>query len=226
MRFIASLILPVFLLIGGCSSFSDQTIPVETFITGQTAGDATSIYWLEQKQAFPISLKSRVYVGDYGHYDSESTWRAGVLRELRQQGEQFVDDEIQPFSLVLRFDDNGEAVYQRYRVGERVVPLSPSQIKTHQRSIEQSLGVVKALKAERARLIQGKMHNGELVACGSTRARNVAFDQPLPASVAKKIASGSHFIAALGKESATEISLSSCCCLTGPKAVSDTAQVG
>ncbi|MCV5838969.1 DUF1481 domain-containing protein, partial [Escherichia coli] len=68
-------------------------------------------------------------MGDHGWYKSDYRWDEGELRELIRKGEQIdAKQKLVPFQIHIRFNKDGEAIYQQYRVNRKVLPLQREQL--------------------------------------------------------------------------------------------------
>ncbi|MCM0151286.1 DUF1481 domain-containing protein [Photobacterium galatheae] len=138
---------------------------LERLTGGQLAGDASSLYWTGIRQSRPEFLSERVWMGDYGEYQTEYRWREGQLRELKRTGTALKDDALRPFELHVRYDQHGEAVFQRYKLGESVFPLSDTQLNQLSQQAEQAVAVVKAQSRDGLELVQGVWDGQRLIRC-------------------------------------------------------------
>ncbi|GAB6263858.1 DUF1481 domain-containing protein [Photobacterium sp. CCB-ST2H9] len=138
---------------------------LERLSGGQVAGDASSLYWAGIRQSRPEFLSERVWMGEYGEYQTEYRWREGQLRELKRTGTALKDDALQPFELHVRYDQHGEAVFQRYKVGESVFPLSDTQLHQLSQQAEQAIAVVKAQSRDGLELMQGVWDGQRFIRC-------------------------------------------------------------
>ncbi|MDO6707858.1 DUF1481 domain-containing protein [Photobacterium sp. 1_MG-2023] len=142
----------------------------ELLTGGQVAGDAASLYWASFRQSKPESLSERVWVGEYGEYQTDYRWREGRLRELKRTGTALKDNTVQPFELHVRYDQHGEAVFQRYKVGDAVYPLSDIQLNQLSQQAEQVMDVVKSQSRDGLELVQGIWDGQRLIRCDSQKA--------------------------------------------------------
>ncbi|WP_281223180.1 DUF1481 domain-containing protein [Photobacterium sanguinicancri] len=200
-------------LLAGCESANIPNNPVsqiETDIGGQVLGDTTSVYWYTHRQNRPVDLAEQVWMGDYGDYQSVYRWRAGKLREVKRAGQQLQGDSVKPFSLHVRYDTQGKAVFQRYLVDEIVLPLSDAQLFRYTEQADRALDTMKAQSKEGERLVQGQWQNGTLVRCDDGKALKVTFTSVLPDNLTKQLASSqdSYFVALVGKVRRSEVTAS------------------
>ncbi len=145
MRVKASLLTVLTLLsLTGCGS-TEMITPLTQTITADVKGDSTAIYWLDERQGFPETLTERVMMGDYGSYASEYRFRKGVVREIQRDGNILVDGKVQPISLLIRYDSEGQAVYQQYRLNGDLLPVRGTELVRYYREAEQSLATAREL---------------------------------------------------------------------------------
>ncbi|MEZ8095833.1 DUF1481 domain-containing protein [Photobacterium swingsii] len=197
-------------LLAGCESTNIPDNPVtqiETQVGGQTLGDTTSVYWYTHRQNRPIDLSEHVWMGDYGDYESVYRWRAGKLREVKRTGQQLQGDSVKPFSLHVRYDTQGKAVFQRYLVDDIVLPLSDTQLHRYTEQAARALSTMRAQNKEGQRLVQGQWRDGTLVRCDDGKALKVTFTPALPDHLNKQLAApqGGYFIAVVGKVRRNEV---------------------
>ncbi|WED26559.1 DUF1481 domain-containing protein [Vibrio sp. DW001] len=189
-KYIIPLLLSSFLL--GCSS-SPTTSNTELFNTmtgGQSAGDATSFYWYTERLDLPYSASDYVASGDYGWYKSDYRWRKSVVREIVREGMQRQESyELVPYRIQLRFDNNGEAVYQQYRLDGKVLPLTTQQIQMLLNEAESIKTVTEQQDKNGSSLMQGYWDGKVFNSCDAETFENIEFNQTLPTFVINRLAS-------------------------------------
>ncbi|MEI8594132.1 DUF1481 domain-containing protein [Photobacterium sp. Hal280] len=150
----------------GSSALSPHSLsPLERLSGGQVVGDASSLYWVNQRQSKPESLAERVWMGDYGEYQTDYRWHDGQLRELKRAGTALKDDQHQPFELHVRYDQHGDAVFQRYKVGDTVFPLSDTQLHQLSQQADRAVDLVREQSREGFQLVQGVWDGQRFVHC-------------------------------------------------------------
>ncbi len=187
----------------GCSSVENSNLEQATnFTSGKTEGDASSLYWMTERLSRVSTAADYVIAGDYGWYQSEYRWDEGVLRELTRKGDQIDSKQsMVPFQIHIRFNKDGEAVYQQYRVNRKVLPLQREQL---ERLKAEANNVVVSTK-ERSRngqtLLQGYWDGESLETCDGKKFATLEFNQTLPQFVIDRLASVDNYIAFIGKVS-------------------------
>lgn len=170
-------------LLAGCASTplvpENSITPVLTHTGGQTLGDTTTLYWYTSQQNRPVKLAEQVQLGDDGHYQSDYRWREGKLREIKRIGEQLDGQQLEPFSLHVRYDTEGNAVFQRYMLGGELIPLSSEQLSQLVRDAERGIDVVKQQRKADVSLVQGTWRHGQFHRCGDDRLLAVNFTPAL-----------------------------------------------
>ncbi len=185
-------LLPFFLisLLAGCETTAvpeNSITPVLTHTGGQTMGDATSLYWYSSQQNRPVKLAEVVTAGDYGQYQSDYRWRDGKLREIKRDGTRLYENTLKPFTLHVRYDTQGSAVFQRYTVDGSVLPLSDSQLYQLTQQAENAISIVKKQRKDDLSLVQGHWQGNRLIRCGSEKSLEMTFNPALPEFTARQL---------------------------------------
>lgn len=196
-------ILPLTLtfLILGCSSSQTANVSerFNSISGGQSVGDTTSFYWYTERLDFPYSAADFVASGDYGWYQSDYRWRESVVREIVRKGMQRQPSgALAPFTAHLRFNNDGEAVYQQYRIDGKVLPMPTEQI---ERLLTEALSiqnVTKSQKSSGSELIQGYWDGEIFTSCTGNEYDNIEFNQTLPTFVINRLASLDSYAAFVG----------------------------
>ncbi|MGF1726584.1 DUF1481 domain-containing protein [Photobacterium nomapromontoriensis] len=180
-------------LLAGCASTptvpENNITPVLTHTGGQSLGNSTYLYWYTSQQNRPVKLADTVLVGDDGYYQSNYRWRDGQLREIRRHGEQRDELQLKPFSLNVRYDIQGSAVFQRYTLGGDVIPLSNTQMRQLQQDAQDGVEVVKQQRNDDISLVQGYWEQGRFYRCGDNRPLSVTFSPALSVHQAQQLQS-------------------------------------
>ncbi|MDD1783848.1 DUF1481 domain-containing protein [Enterovibrio sp. ZSDZ35] len=199
MRVIAAPLFSLLVLaLAGCSS-TEAIVPVKTTQTAAVQGDATSIYWLDEKQTFPETLSEIVLMGDHGQYQSEYRWRKGVVREIHRKGTVLDGGKLKEQSILIRYDSEGQAVYQQYRLDGDLLPIRSTELVKYYRQAEQSLANAKTLGKESQDFFQGYWKAGTFEECGSSSEKTLTFDTVLPDYLLQRLNPQRNFLAAVGE---------------------------
>lgn len=199
MRVRASFLTSFFVLaLAGCGSTEIITPPSQT-VTADVQGDSTAIYWLDERQGFPDTLTSMVMMGDYGQYATEYRFRKGVVREIQREGALLVDNAVKPVSMLIRYDSEGQAVYQQYRVNGDLLPIRATEMVRYAREAEQALTTARELHDNKRDFFQGYWDHGLFTACGSDKEKTLKFDLMLPDELVTRLEQKETFLAASGE---------------------------
>ncbi|MGJ7096961.1 DUF1481 domain-containing protein [Vibrio hannami] len=202
-------LVPIILV--GCSSSAPTVAPeqIVTMTGGQSVGDTTSLYWYTEKISQPFSASDFVASGDYGWYRSDYRWNSFKLKEVIRKGELLEENfELIPYETHLRFNDDGEAVYQRYRLDGKILPLTPEQIAHIQREAKALRTVTAEQNKKGERLFQGYWDGEKFTTCEGTTYKTLEFNQTLPTFVIKRLANLDSYAAFLGKRSPGKLTVS------------------
>ncbi|MGY0617702.1 DUF1481 domain-containing protein [Vibrio sp. FJH11] len=203
---LTSLILSGLSLVG-CSSVETPNLEQFThFSGGKAEGDVSSLYWMTERLTRVSTAADYVTAGDYGWYQSDYRWDEGELRELTRKGDQSdAKQGMVPFQIHIRFNKDGEAIYQQYRVNNKVLPLQHDQLEQFK---AQANGVVTSVK-ENSRngqsLIQGYWDGELLETCEGKEISTLEFNQTLPKFVIDRLSSEDSYIAFIGKASRDKV---------------------
>ncbi|MGL6261232.1 DUF1481 domain-containing protein [Vibrio sp. WXL103] len=195
------------LTLAGCASSGPNPAieQIRDLTGGQIVGDATSLYWSSDRLGEAVSASDHVMMGDYGYYQTEYRWEDGVVRELVRQGTQLNDNELVPFRLHVRFNKDGNAIYQRYRIDGNVRPVS-SQLLANLKS--DAAGVVAVTRDQDQRgfdLFQGYWDGQEFNSCSGSSFPEVKFNYPMPKVLMNRLASVDSYVALVGRARSTRI---------------------
>lgn len=191
----------------GCSSVETSNLEQFTHYSGgKTEGDASSLYWLTERLTRVSTAADYVTAGDYGWYQSDYRWDEGELRELTRKGNQIdAKQGMVPFQIHIRFNKDGEAVYQQYRVNSKVLPLQRDQLEQFKAQANDVVASVKERSRNGQSLIQGYW-NGELLeTCSGKEFSTLEFNQTLPEFVIDRLSSADSYIAFIGKEARNKV---------------------
>ncbi|WP_046225009.1 MULTISPECIES: DUF1481 domain-containing protein [Vibrio] len=188
----------------GCSSTSPRKNleQFETYTGGQVMGDATSFYWVTNKLTQPHTSADYVTVGDYGWYQTDYAWSEGILREFIREGElRNSSNELIPYRVHVRFNKSGEAVYQQYRLNNKILPIQTKQLEGYQKEAKSALETTMKQYDEGFRLIQGYWNGSSFETCSGGEFETFEFNQTLPNFVIDRLASVESYAAFLGSDS-------------------------
>lgn len=188
----------------GCASTSPRKNleQFETYTGGQVMGDATSFYWVTNKLTQPHTSADYVTVGDYGWYQTDYAWSEGVLREFIREGElRNSSNELVPYRVHVRFNKSGEAVYQQYRLNNKILPIQTKQLEGYQKEAKSALETTMKQYDEGFRLIQGYWNGSSFETCSGGEFETFEFNQTLPNFVVDRLASVESYAAFLGSDS-------------------------
>ncbi|MCF7497746.1 MULTISPECIES: DUF1481 domain-containing protein [Vibrio] len=194
----------------GCSSTSPSKNleQFETHTGGQVMGDATSFYWVTNKLTQPHTSADYVTMGDYGWYKTDYVWSEDVLREFVREGE-LRDDSLAlvPYRIHVRFNQSGEAVYQQYRIGKKVLPLQSVQLDRYKQEATSVLDVTEKQNDEGLELLQGYWNGKTFQTCSGKQFDDFEFNQTLPNFVINRLSSVESYGAFVGKASLRKLSV-------------------
>tara|TARA_Y100001956_G_scaffold77191_1_gene87213 strand:- start:3002 stop:3697 length:696 start_codon:yes stop_codon:yes gene_type:complete len=197
-------------LLVGCSSgtptpnldqFSDYT-------GGRSMGDATSLYWYTERLSSSYTAADYVTAGDYGWYQTDYRWAEGELRELVREGEQLTDNQkLAPYRIHVRFNKEGDAVYQQYRLDGRVLPLSRDKLAWLRQEALDIVETTKQNDKDGLELIQGYWDGSTFETCGGNNYSMIEFNQTLPSFVVNRLSSVDNYIALLGSTRGSRVTV-------------------
>lgn len=200
-RILSTLLLSLFLF--GCSSnpSDEQRIKSVTLTGGQIQGDATSFYWYTRRLQQSLNASDYVTMGDYGWYQTTYRWEKNILVEAVREGEMLDStDGLIPYMMHVRYNGNGEAVYQRYRKNGRIFPLMPTQLAQFQDQSTYLVAKVEGLNKDDISLFQGEWDGETFNSCDGKQYSQLEFNQILPNFVVARLSGLDSFISFLGEE--------------------------
>lgn len=189
-------------LLAGCAT-SLPYDPLQLQQTGQyaggeTAGDTTSFYWYSERQNAPVSASDYVVSQRFGWYQSSYRWDEGELREVIREGMQPKARQLVPYRVQIRFDKNGDAIYQHYRVDGKVLPLNQNQLARYQQQAGELTGKIRQQHSQGLTLVQGIWDGEVFESCSGIDYRHLEFNQTLPDFVVNRLSSLDSYVAFLG----------------------------
>ncbi len=162
-------------------------------------GDATSMYWYTERLTLPVTAADYVTVGDYGWYKSNYRWEGGSVRELMREGEQLKDDQgLVPYSIHVRFNQEGEAVYQQFRIDGKVLPLKAAKL---DQLIQEAQAVARKTKQQDKaglELMQGYWDGSTFETCDGRSYSSIEFNQTLPSFVVSRLEGIDNYLTFVG----------------------------
>ena len=195
----------------GCSSqtsLNDANEQLTYYSGGQVMGGVTSFYWYTEKLSLPYSAADYVNAGDHGWYKTEYRWVDKKLRELVRTGEQLKgDSRVIPYSLHVRFNKDGEAIYQQYRLDHKVLPLKADKLLL---LTQEAANIAKNTKSQHRsgmRLIQGYWDGEKFETCTGESFHHVEFKTTLPSFVVHRLSTIDSYAAFIGRVKAKEVSV-------------------
>ncbi|MGF1698420.1 DUF1481 domain-containing protein [Vibrio lamellibrachiae] len=192
----------------GCSS-SVPTPNLDQFSHysgGQSMGDATTFYWYTERLSQSYTAGDYVFAGDYGWYKTDYRWSDGEVRELIREGEQIRQDVgLVPYRIHVRFNVKGEAVYQQYRIDDKVLPINEEQLQRYQNEAKTVADVTKEFGREGIDLIQGYWDGSTFESCNGQTYDGIEFNHSLPSFVVNRLASLDSYVAVLGKTRSNKV---------------------
>ncbi|EPP25889.1 Peptidyl-prolyl cis-trans isomerase [Vibrio fluvialis I21563] len=201
--FMKKLLFPIFAfgLLAGCSSSlpTANLEQINDYTGGQSMGDATSFYWYTERQNQPSSAADYVSSERFGWYQSSYRWDEGQVREVVREGVQPKNQTLVPYRVQLRFNKDGEAVYQQYRVDGKVLPLNQDQLSHYQQQASALAEMTKSQDSQGLELIQGVWDGEVFETCTGREYRRIEFNQTLPNFVVNRLSSLDSYVAFLGK---------------------------
>ncbi len=188
------------LLIAGCSSSSNSTFSSKShFSGGQHTGDATTYYWYTESSSKPMAAADHVTSETHGWYETSYRWDEGNVREVVRSGEQAKGNELVPYTVHVRFNKDGEAVYQQYRVNKKILPLNQGQLERFATEAKVIQKVTKEKNKQGLELLQGFWDGTKFESCSGVEYTNVKFNHTLPNFVMSRLSRLDNYIGFLGK---------------------------
>ncbi len=193
-------ILPLAFLAGCSSSVTNPTLEQLSQLSGgQRTGDATSFYWYTEGVSQPVTASDYVVSETYGWYKTTYRWSDGAVREVVREGEQVKNDELTPYTVHMRFNKDGEAVYQQYRVNKKILPLNEGQLERYVLEAQAIRTMTKEQDKKGSELLQGYWDGETFESCDGKDYTNVEFNHSLPNFVMSRLSSLDNYVGFLGK---------------------------
>ncbi|WP_068711631.1 DUF1481 domain-containing protein [Vibrio tritonius] len=188
-------------VLAGCSSSisTPKLVNTQHYTGGERIGDEARYYWFTEKNNVPDQASDYVIAGPFNWYKTTYRWEDGFVREVSRVGERLQNEEVAPFETLLRFDSHGEAIYQRYRLDGKVLPLSSEQIDQYVKQARYVSKVTQDQKKQGLELIQGVWNGQEFDRCNDAKYQRLQFNDTLPSLVINRLASLDSYVAFIGK---------------------------
>jgi hypothetical protein len=197
MKYFLLVILSSLLL--GCSATESIDSQLKVYSGGSRMGDATSFFWYTEKSvALPYQGSDYVVSTSDGWYQTHYTWIDSSVREIVREGEMMVDDELVPFTLHLRFNAEGEAIYQQYRVDGKIRPLQDNALSGYLKQAEAIAATTKSQSQKNMALIQGVWDGKTFETCDGDEYSKLEFNKTLPSFVIDRLSNFDNYLAFLG----------------------------
>lgn len=139
---------------------------IESKSGGEITETQRAWYWADVVDQQPLKAYDHVKRNNHTSYDSEYHWQNGVLSEVIRQGERMSrqGSERQTFRTHLRFDEQGQAVYQQDKVNQQVFPLTAHAIADIKQQADHVITTLLNSKSSRY-LIQGFWDGQQFHSC-------------------------------------------------------------
>lgn len=184
-------------LLAGCASSSFPELEQSTtYSGGELTDSSTRFYWSTETLTTPLTSADYVLNRDASWYKTDYLWSDGKLRELIRHGETLGrSNNLVPFNLQLRFDQNNQAIYQHYVVGGQVLPLNEQQLASFPQQASHVEKTVKEQHSNRTELIQGVWNGKVFKSCDGKRYNKLELSNGLSISEQKS----GQYVALVGK---------------------------
>ncbi len=181
----------------GCS-FSSKLPPLNTFITAFQTETQLYIFWVDllDKQPYVLTVLALDELKVLSK--AEYRWQDGVIREIEFSAKKSSDPEKTSQRYLIRYDSNGEAVYQDHYIYEELRPIRTSELKRIYQQAEMLLAEVQNLQKSNQHFFQGHLKNYKFHPCGAEPATWSTIEMPLDANFYPISNHHSYLIAALG----------------------------
>lgn len=213
-----SLSLLLTLLLTGCASSVPHTNLEQRndSVGGRTMGDTTHFYWYTEYQNRPDHAAEQVLMGDYGWYQTNYRWESGSVREVVREGMQLRGAQLVPYRVHVRFNQQGEAVYQQFRVDGKVLPLNLAQRSEYLQQAQQLIAMSKQQARQGWSLFQGVWDGQSLTRCTGGRFSQVIWPSTTPDYMIERLKTP-HYVALLGRVSGAQLQVDSVLLVAEPE---------
>lgn len=198
------------LLLAGCSStlsWQDQisrkfsgSVEAVNLSGGAYDGQMKSFYWFTRAMSKPQTASDFVELPDNAWYKTSYQWQDGTIKEIVREGEMLQSDQaLKPFLVHIRFSTEGEAIYQRYRVNNQVLPLNQNDLNGYAQDASKLVETVENLNSQGLKLIQGVWDGQTFESCDGVQYKNVEFEEAsLPIMVKQRLNGLTSYAAFIG----------------------------
>ncbi len=202
MKRILSVLLISTALLGCSVNLSNkQSSKLATLTGGEIQGDTINYYWYTAQSQQSFTASDYVTVSDGSWYRTTYRGEKNVLVEVVREGkEQDSGGVLIPYKIHVRYNGNGEAVYQRYSKNKRIFPLIPAQLQLYQQQSKHLIAEVTKLNAKGLSLYQGEWNGGTFYSCNDKRYEKLDFKQTLPKFVVARLSELDSFVSFVGKQ--------------------------
>ncbi|MFV0575748.1 MAG: DUF1481 domain-containing protein [Vibrio sp.] len=202
------LILPLFLaslLVGCAGTLSDKMATAETveLSGGELLGQTKAFYWSTVRGSKPLTASDYVQQANNSWYKSSYKWQNGTISEIIREGKMFQSDgSLKSFLVNIRFSTEGEAIYQRYRIDNQVLPLNQEDLDDYANQAQVVVNKVNAQHSDGLELIQGIWNGETFEGCDGVRYNTLDFEEAqLPLSIQERLNSLSSYAIFVGEKS-------------------------
>ncbi len=200
-------------LLAGCSSpgswtdhissaFSGSVEPVD-LSGGELTDQQKSFYWYTRALSKPTVASDYVMLNSDAWYKSSYQWQDGVIKEIVREGEmKQPDGGLKPFLVHIRFSSQGEAIYQRYRLDNQILPLNQTDLDYYSNQADILVKKVDDIHDQGYELIQGIWNGSTFDSCDGVQYRNIKFEQAdnMPQMIKQRINSLNSYAAFIGSK--------------------------
>ncbi|WP_165312501.1 DUF1481 domain-containing protein [Vibrio ziniensis] len=187
-------------MVVGCSSSATSNFSKQSHYSGgQRVSDTTHYYWFTESTSQSVSAADHVTSETNGWYETSYRWDEGNVREVVRKGEQLKAGELVPYTVHVRFNKDGEAVYQQYRVEKKILPLNEGQLERYVLEAESIGNMTKDQNKKGLELLQGFWDGTTFELCNGKDYTEVEFNNTLPSFVMSRLSSLDNYIGFLGK---------------------------
>ncbi len=163
--------------------------------------NSKSFYWYTRTLSRPIDASDYVRFNNGSWYKTSYSWKSGVLRELVREGEkQASNSELKPYLIHIRFSAEGEAIYQRYRLDNKVLPLDQEDLSLYVNQSKVLMKTVDQQYQDKQQLVQGIWDGSVFETCQGKRFSHLTLSQgQLPAAVYERVKKLNSYVAFIGR---------------------------
>lgn len=199
-------------LLAGCSSpgswtehisskFSGSVEPVD-LSGGELNGQSKAFYWYTRALAKPTTGSDYVMLPGQAWYKSSYQWQDGTIKEIVREGEMHQNGrDLEPFLVHIRFSTEGEAIYQRYRVDNQILPLNQADLDYYAQQAKALVSKVDNIHGQGYELIQGIWNGATFESCDGGQYNHLKFEHELnmPEMMKQRLSNLSSYAAFIGE---------------------------